>query len=173
MSTKPMGLRPQDVVVALQLGLTPEAQYADLGHRLGLSTAETHNAVRRLQKARLLSAGRRTVIIPSLQEFVSCGVPYAFPAELGSETRGVPTAYSAPPLADSFGTADPVVWPSLDGVARGQSLIPLLPSAPRLAKSNPQLYRLLALVDALRIGRARERSQAKVLLEAALREGTI
>lgn len=173
MVTKQETLRPQDVAVALQLVLTPEAAYLELSSSVGLSTGEVHNAVGRLRRARLLFAEGRSVIIPSLQDFISYGVPYAFPAELGAETRGVPTAYSAPPLSDSFGAADPVIWPSVEGTVRGQSLVPLLPSAPTLARSNPVLHRLLALVDALRIGRARERNQAKAFLDQALREGTI
>jgi hypothetical protein len=54
-----------------------------------------------------------------------------------------------------------------------QSVVPLLPSAPRLPSTNPRLYRMLALVDALRLGRARERKEAAALLERALRTGEV
>ncbi|HKP76978.1 MAG TPA: hypothetical protein VJT67_15715 [Longimicrobiaceae bacterium] len=168
---KPTVLRPHDIAVALQVVLTPRARFVDLAASLGLSAAEVHNAVRRLQKARLLSVSGRSASVPALQEFAVYGVPYAFPAELGPESRGVPTSHSAPPLAEWFGADDAVVWPSEDGEVRGHSLVPLLPSAPRLARTNPSLYRLLTLLDALRIGQARERTKAKVLLEQALREG--
>jgi hypothetical protein len=51
---------------------------------------------------------------------------------------------------------------------RGQSLVPLYPAAPRLAGRVPDLYDLLTLVDAIRVGRARERSRAAALLRAKL-----
>lgn len=53
---------------------------------------------------------------------------------------------------------------------RGTSLTPLYPGAPELVHSAPELYRALALVDALRIGRARERSRAAELLRKIIRE---
>jgi hypothetical protein len=44
----------------------------------------------------------------------------------------------------------------------------LYAGAPRTAKNNSALYELLTLVDALRIGRARERRLAKAMLTHAL-----
>ena len=52
------------------------------------------------------------------------------------------------------------VWPDDSGDTTGTSLEPLHPSAPRAARSSPELHELLALVDALRVGRARERALA-------------
>jgi len=40
-------------------------------------------------------------------------------------------------------------------------VVPLYAAAPTTATRNPALYRLLVLVDAVRIGRARERTRAK------------
>jgi hypothetical protein len=62
------------------------------------------------------------------------------------------------------------VWPSPDGPVRGESFEPLYPSAVVAARSDPRLYEALALVDALRGGRARERTLAADLLARALRE---
>ena len=42
--------------------------------------------------------------------------------------------------------------------------MPLYAAAPATAARNPELYELLALVDAVRLGRARERTRAKQLL---------
>ena len=89
---------------------------------------------------------------------------YAFPAEAGAESRGVPTAHSAGALAAEFGASDPFVWPSIDGRIRGASVAPLYAAAPATAVRNPALYELLTLVDAVRLGRARERARAKQLL---------
>ena len=57
-----------------------------------------------------------------------------------------------------------MVWPSLAGTVRGASVTPLYAAAPATAVNNPALYELLALVDAVRLGRARERTRAKQLL---------
>jgi hypothetical protein len=161
-------LRPHDVVVALQLALTPDAPYRALAAAVGLSQGETHNAVKRLTLARLLRPDHRAPRVEALFDFLTKGVPHAFPAELGAESRGVPTAHAAPPLVSDFSASDAVVWPSPDGELRGASVEPLHAAAPMIAKSNPSLYELLALVDALRIGQARERQLATTLLRERL-----
>lgn len=162
-------LRPHDVVVALQLALTPGVPYRALAEAVGLSQGETHNAVQRLVGARLVRSEERVVNTAALLELLAGGVPYVFPAEPGPDTRGVPTAHSAPPFAGCIGTDNAqVVWPSATGRVRGAAVEPLYDGAPATARANPPLYELLALVDALRIGRARERQQAKALLQERL-----
>jgi hypothetical protein len=157
---KPLALRPSDVVVGLQLALQPGQPYAALATATGISLGAAHNAVQRLVAARLVSQETRAAVEPRLLEFLLGGVPYAFPAALGPETRGVPTAYGAPPLAARSSTASVPVWASATGTARGPAVTPLYPGAPALATSNRPLYELLALVDALRIGQARDRQRA-------------
>jgi hypothetical protein len=156
-----MPLKPADVAVALQLSLTPDAPYRALAEAVGISHGEAHNAVQRLQTARLLRAGSRSVKTEALLEFLFGGVPYAFAVTPGAEMRGVPTAHAAPPLATDFIAADAYVWPSVEGQVRGASLEPLYAGAVKTATTNPTLYELLALVDALRAGRARERQRAR------------
>ncbi len=53
-----------------------------------------------------------------------------------------------------------LVWPDVDGKVMGQSVAPLHATVPVVAKSHPKLYELLALVDAIRLGGARERELA-------------
>ena len=64
----------------------------------------------------------------------------------------------------------PLVWPHPDGKSRGQSLTPLYRAAPYAALQDERLYELLALVDMLRIGRARERNLAKERLKEELKK---
>jgi len=161
-------LRPHDVAVALQLALSPALSYRALAHAVGLSQGEVHNAVKRLAAARLIRPDTRAAHRGALLEFLTGGVPYVFPAELGPETRGVPTAHAGPPLAADFPDADSVVWPAADGARRGAAVAPLYAAAPSTFRSNMELYELLTLVDALRIGRARERQRAKSLLQERL-----
>ena len=83
----------------------------------------------------------------------------------------MPTAISAPPLAEKFlvGEDDRMVWPSSrPGAVRGRRVEPLYRSAPEAAAKDPVLYELLALVDAIRVGRARERAIAGQELERRL-----
>lgn len=160
MPARQPSLRPGDVAVALELALRPAQALVPLARAVGISLGEVHNAVRRLRAARLLRPDERQVAVAALLEFLLSGVPYAFPGILGPDARGVPTAWSAPPLVKEFSGADPIVWPSAAGRLRGQTLTPLYPGAPALAKTRPDLYELLALMDALRVGRARERALA-------------
>ncbi len=85
-------------------------------------------------------------------------------------TRGMPTAWAAPPLSEQIAAGDepPPVWPDPEGEARGIAFEPLYRSAPKAAKRDRALYEMLALVDALRDGRARERQLAAKELKARL-----
>ena len=59
----------------------------------------------------------------------------------------------------------PPVWSDPEGTVRGFAIEPLHPSVPAAAKADAALYQLLALVDTLRIGHARERKLAEVELK--------
>ena len=168
--SRPSSLRPHDPVVALQLVLHPEEGYAALAEATGLSVGEAHNSVKRLRESRLLLPGSRTPAHRNLLEFLVHGVPFAFPAKVGAETLGVPTAHSGPALAEHIQAGDPVVWPSISGSIRGGAVSALVASAPELPERNPQLYRWLTLVDALRVGRARERAIAANILREEVAE---
>ena len=88
---------------------------------------------------------------------------YGFPAEIGTLTRGIPTGVSAPPLKSKFiqSTPSPFVWPYGEGVVVGVSIAPLHRRVPEAALRDPKLYELLALADAARGSRIRERQLAQ------------
>jgi DNA-binding Lrp family transcriptional regulator len=159
-----MVTKPQDVLVALKLCIEGARQsYADLGQELGMSASEVHAAVRRLGEARLVDPETREVRREALRNFLVHGVPHAFPASPREVTRGMPTAWAAPVLSGKISASEqmPPVWPDPDGKVQGTAVQPLYSSVPHAARRDPALYDLLALVDALRIGRARERSLAE------------
>src|SRR5471032_628381 len=159
-----MFTKPQDIVVALKLCLEgARRSYAELGQELGMSASEVHAAVRRLGEARLVDPETREIRRDALRNFLIHGVPHAFPASPKEVTRGMPTAWAAPVLSGKINASEqlPPVWPDPDGQVQGASVQPLYRSAPGAARRDPALYDLLALVDALRIGRARERSLAE------------
>jgi DNA-binding Lrp family transcriptional regulator len=166
-----MGLRPQDVVAALQLAASGQAlSYAALAQALEMSPSQTHSAVARAVRAGLVERDTRQVNRRALLEFLVHGVKYVFPAVRGRATRGIPTAHAAPPLAKQIAAAGelPPVWPDPHGPVRGETFMPLHRSAVAAAKRDPKMYELLALVDALRDGRARERRRAQTELEKRL-----
>jgi hypothetical protein len=172
-----MELRPQDVVVVLKLlasGFNPWT-YARLGEELAMSPSNAFTSVARAEAAHLLNAtathppkGRKArALLPepnqsNLKEFLIHGVKYSFPVERGGPTRGVPTAEAATPLSQHFSQNFPLppVWPYADGPVRGLAFSPLYENVPAAALRDPKLYELLALVDAIREGRAREREIA-------------
>ena len=170
-----MNLKPQDVVVALKLFGYPSGRppISVVASDLGLSPSEVHGAIQRLRNSRLLQgpALHDKPNISGLEEFLVHGLKYAFPAEHGEVTRGIPTSYAAEPLKSEIAVSSdlPPVWPWPDGNTRGVGLEPLYKNVPRAALRDRALYQLLALVDAIRDGRARERNLAERDLVRRLR----
>ena len=102
-------------------------------------------------------------IIQFCEEFLIHGFKFVFPPKLGSHLIGLPTAYAAPPLNKIIVAGnDPIpVWPAMgEGVRKGIELKPLYHCVPKsiIKFPDPFFYELLALLDALRSGRARERN---------------
>jgi hypothetical protein len=164
-------LKPQDVVVLLKLASRADAEwtYPVLAVELGMSASEVHASVKRAMQSRLIDASRR-VNRSGLLEFLVHAVKYVFPAERGGVTRGVPTAHSAPPLNSNFRstTEMPTVWADPEGTMRGEELKPLYSSVPKAARADADLHEWLALVDAVRAGRGRERELAVKELQKRL-----
>jgi hypothetical protein len=138
-----------------------------------MSASEVHAAVKRAQASRLLHGPElnERPILSAIEEFLAHGLKYAFPADRGAPTRGVLTSYAAQPLRQVIAPNDeaPPVWPYPAGSQRGIAFEPLYRQAPKAALRDPVLYELLALVDALRDGRARERKLALEMIVSRLR----
>ncbi len=164
-------LKPQDILVCLRLldAESEERTLPRLAAATGISASEAHAAVKRAVRSGLVDGADRSVRKEALKEFLVHGLRYVFPPEWRGVTRGVPTSYAAPPLKARFAESDlPPVWPHAEGTARGEGLAPLYRSVPAAALRNPQLYEWLALVDAVRAGRARERKLAAHEIERRL-----
>lgn len=168
-------LRPQDVFVLLKLlsykGHRPPI--AKLASDLSMSGSQVHASLNSLRRSRLVASsqdgGRPN--LKAVQEFLIHGLKYAFPPRRGEITRGIPTGYAAAPLNRHIeaGSDPPPVWPTPDGTVRGMSVEPLHKMAPVAVLHDSTLYELLALVDALRDGRVRERELAEKELTARLK----
>ena len=157
-------LRPQDLLVALRVftlggGIST---LADIALPLHVSVSEVHGALRRLTEARLFNPATRNAHAANLYEFIVHGVRYWLPPVVGPLGRGLATAGFGPPLKTLLadvapGSASSFVWPLADGREMGQQLRPFFPTVPMAAAADPALHELLALVEAFRVGSARER----------------
>lgn len=179
MTKKQPHIKPQDVLLLLKLLAHPkkDVRILDLAHELRISSSEVSHGLSRLQESQLVSSDKRSPLKENALEFLMHGMKYIFPAKLDSIKRGIPTAHSAPPLSQKIRASkdDCYIWPYADGELRGQTLIPLYPSVPEAALRDQRLYELLALCDAIRIGRTREQKLAadelkKRILEAIVPE---
>lgn len=171
-----MNLKPQDILVLLKLvalGNKPWT-FNELSVELGMSPSEVHGAAKRALAAKLAVKVDDNIRpnLRNLEEFLLHGVQYVFVPERGELNRGMPTAYAAAPLESYFAgdNEPPPVWPDPEGKVRGMSFSPLYKSVPKAAKKDPKLYELLAMVDGIRGGRARERSIAIKELKKRLKQ---
>lgn len=173
-----MELKPQDLLVLYKAAAHPGRRwtYASLGDSLAMSASEAHASVKRAVAAGLAvmhGRGDWSPVRPALLEFALHGVRYVWPTEVGAVRRGVPTSFGAPPLAGKITATEgeAPVWAYPSGTHKGPALSPLYRTVPQAALADPALHELLALQDALRAGRARERSLAADLLLQALGSG--
>lgn len=166
-------MKPQDIVVLAKLLSYKKRDItwtqASLAEELCLSTSQVNYSIKRLLASRLLVRAlfdgewKIVPIIQFCEEFLIHGFKFVFPPEFGSFTAGLPTAYAAPPLNNIIvGGNDPIpVWPIYaEGAKKGIELKPLYSCVPKSLVKYPDqyFYELLALLDALRSGRARERN---------------
>lgn len=167
-----MNLKPQDIVVLLKILVAEKTMsYSALASELSMSPSEVHAAVRRAAIAGLIEQQSKEVKLKALEEYILHGLKYSFPVQRGAATRGIPTGYAAPPLAKEILSTDdlPPVWPDPNGDTRGHEIKPLYRTVPQAARKDQALYELLALVDAIRDGRARERNLATKELKKRLK----
>lgn len=169
-----MNLKPQDIVILLKLlslGPTNQLSFAALALSLGMSPSEVHAGVKRLTNAKLYNDQMKSPARKAALEFLLHGVKYAFPPNHGGITIGYPTGYAAPPLNQFINAGDdpPPVWSSSHGTTKGLDFSPLYKSVPEAIQDDPMLYELLALIDAIRDGRARERELAEKELEIRIK----
>jgi hypothetical protein len=160
-------MRPLDIVVLLKIIALEQTDWLkkDLAEWLQISASEVSESLNRSEIAGLVDGTHRSVMRRSLLEFLQFGLRYVFPQQPGALVVGMPTAHSAPVLADSFVATEAYVWPDAFGSVRGQAIEPLYGTVPQACRHDASLYDLLALTDVLRVGRAREISRAQTLLK--------
>jgi hypothetical protein len=162
-----------DLFVLLKLAASDDASASvrNLAAELGISKSAVALSLKRLDDLELTKGEppNRRVNKLAARDLLEHAARWIAPAKAGDWELGLPTAHSEPHLAARFrGDADPVVLPLPHGPLRGRAIPPLHPQAPAAAARDPRLHRLLAIVDALRIGRAREREIAASELRQCL-----
>lgn len=167
-------LKPQDILVLAKLitlqNTTAPIKQMSLAQDLGLSGSEIGKSLKRLISSNLTNSTNKPVH-KNVTDFLLHGFKFIFPPQVGGLTRGVATAHAAPPLSRQlkFAAEDIYVWPDANGDTRGQSLTPLYRSVTKACSIDPQLYEFISLLDALRVGRARETQLAKDELEKRIK----
>jgi hypothetical protein len=167
-------LKPQDILILLKLSVWHKGEpcrIIDIATEVGMSPSEVHASLIRSTDAHLFDPISRRPILSSLCELLVHGIRYIIPAKPGAEGRGMATAHSAPPLVNliSADERDKYVWSLDSGKTRGFLIEPIYKSVPTAAARDSNLYELMVLVDALRVGRAREREIARAELEKRLK----
>ena len=153
------GMRPQDIVVLLKIIASDNNQWRnlDIAYSLKISPSEVSEVLNRCKIAKLINKEKREVHLNALTEFLVYGLKYVFPAEPGAIAKGIPTAHSASPIKEKIiSSTESYVWPNSKGNLRGQSIDPLYKTIPEAALEDQEFYELIALVDTIRIGKARE-----------------
>lgn len=162
MSNSSSNLNPQDVAVLIKIASKRSQPWlqSELAGELALSQSEISKSLSRSKYAGLLDSSGKEVRKQALFEFLQYGVPYVFPVRPGPIVRGIPTAHSASPLNSTILGQDQYVWPWAKGEMKGQAIEPLYSGAVKAANMDLSFHELLALVDALRVGKVRERELA-------------
>lgn len=162
-------LRALDIVVGIKLICQPGLGQVKTATQLGLHQSQVSNSIKLLLD-RQLFWGSKKKLEPNFyawEELLPI-LKYFYPANMGSITVGMPTSYAAPPLNTIMQAGnDPVpVWPCGHAKTKGLRVEPLHPNIPEALIQYPDqdFYEILTLVDALRIGSARDKEYGKKLL---------
>jgi len=142
-----------------------------LAESTGISKSQVNLALQRCFEIGLAKRGRDAgpprVNVNELRNLIVYGVRYMFPVKLGSMTRGIRTTLAAPIFdGELLSAGDSVpVWSDPEGKIKGLAVEPLFKSVSYAIRRDSDFYALLALVDSIRLGQARERNFAIKMLD--------
>lgn len=151
-------MRPQDVAILLKVVALQSQhwQLATLANSLHISLSEISESLNRSRIANLIDHHKKKVNKQNLMEFLEHGVRYVFPQQPGALVRGTPTAHSHPLMKKVFVSELDYVWPDNKGKVLGLSIEPFYPKQVDAIREDEMYYKLLSLVDAIRVGKIRE-----------------
>lgn len=152
------GMRPQDVAILLKIvSINSENwQLARLANSLRISISEVSESLNRSKIAGLIDYNKKKISKQNLLEFLEHGVRYVFPQEPGALTRGIPTAHSHSYMKNVFNSEMDYVWPDTNGTTMGLMIEPFYTKQVEAVNEDELYYKLLSLVDVVRVGKVRE-----------------
>lgn len=151
-------MRPQDVAILLKI-ISMKGQHwqlVGLSNSLKISISEISESLNRSRLASLIDYNKKKVNRQNLLEFLEHGVRYVFPQQPGSMVRGIPTAHSHPIMKKNFISEIDYVWPDSKGKIIGLMIEPFYPKQVEAVTEDLVYYKLLSLVDVIRVGKVRE-----------------
>ena len=132
----------------------------DLAKSLFISLSEISESLSRSKEAGLIDYKKKNLNKQSLIEFLEHGIKYVFPQKPGAMVRGMLTAHSHPFMQKYFSSEMKYVWPDVQGDEFGSMIEPFYPKQVQAAKIDAEFYKLMALVDVIRVGKTREIKRA-------------
>jgi len=172
-------MQPQDLLIVLLLMIEKNPlMQKDIAYRLGLSPAAVSYAMTRLEEINLISDNRQMVMRRKVLDFIRYAIDIVYPAKLGPQVRGIPTARSfhlfdekinfEESINHQMNSINSYVWQEGNGTAIGSAIKPIYPSIPKIVSSEAELYKTLNLIDIMRVGNSREQKLAMEALEHQL-----
>ena len=151
-------MRPQDVAILLKIVSrnSGDWQLAEIANSLRISISEISESLNRSRIAALIDHKKKKVNRLNLMEFLEHGVRYVFPQEPGAMVRGIPTAHSHITMKKQFISDIDYVWPDNKGKIVGLKIEPFYARQVEAIDGDETFYRLLCLVDVVRVGKVRE-----------------
>lgn len=166
-------MKPHDIVIALKIvSFNSETwRIIDVAYNINISPSEVYGSINRLHKVEIMHM-RKHIVKRNLIEFLIHGVKYCFPAIPGIRSRGILTAHSSEFFKKiiSDKKKDNYVWPFEKGNANGISIVPLHKNIPEFIQKDRFMYEHLSYIDAIRIGRKREKAYAEKQILKLLKE---
>ncbi len=142
----------------------------------GISKTQIADSIKRCMDIGLAKKDRKYGVPrtnkKALLEFIIYGIRYVFPVRMGELTRGIATSFSAPVLNERlFSSGELIaVWSDERAKSKGLKVILFFHTVPHAVRQDGDLYAMLALVDAIRLGNQREATLAANMLEKIFME---
>lgn len=163
-------MRPQDIAILIKIlsYRGKDWNLVGMSNDIKISISEISESLQRSYYANLVDKSKRIVFRQNFWEFVQHGIRYVFPQQPGGLVRGIPTAHSHPMMKQKFISDINYVWPDINGWEMGLKVEPFYPKQVEAVKSDLEYYKLLALIDVIRIGKVREIKYASDQLKQAI-----
>lgn len=156
------GMRPQDIAILLKIIAVGSSEWRlqSLSDSMSISLSEISESLNRSSIAGLIDYRKEKISRQNLFEFLIHGVKYVFPAEPGSLAKGIPTAHSHQYMKQFFKSEMNYVWREPSGNILGILIEPFYKKQVEAVINDEIFYKLMALIDVVRVGRVREQKVA-------------